>query len=31
MPLAKGLSSGYLPLSALMVNDEIAQVDRWWE
>ena len=26
MPLAKGLTSGYLPLSALMVCDEIAEV-----
>jgi putrescine---pyruvate transaminase len=26
MPLAKGLTSGYLPLSALMVSDEIAGV-----
>jgi len=26
MPMAKGLSSGYVPLSALMVSDEIAKV-----
>ncbi len=26
MPMAKGLTSGYQPLSALMVSDEIAQV-----